>query len=123
MDSILVIEDDPGMQEVLQEMLELDDYQVFIASDGLEGVEMYRNDPTQIVITDLVMPNKDGITVIQELKTEFPEVRIIAISGGDNMDKFERAVEANANRIVAKPFDHMELLEAVAQLMDPTVPE
>jgi len=120
---ILVIDDDAILLDVVREILELDEHEVRIASSGAEGIEIYRQSPTDLVITDLIMPHKDGVSVIVELKAEFPKVRIIAMTGTPKLEKLAAAVSANVNRVIAKPFEQDELLEAVAQLLtDETSP-
>ncbi len=118
MDTILVIDDDPLILDVVREILELHDYTVETALSGTEGIEKYRENPADLVLTDLIMPHKDGLSVITELKKEFPGVRIIAMTGTPKVEKLTAAVQADVNRVIAKPFDQEELLEAVAQLMD-----
>lgn len=118
MERILIIDDELPMREVLKEILEIEGYVVETASDGREGLERYRDYLYDLVITDLIMPHKDGISLIHELKAEFPEARIIAMSGTQKMNLIADAVEVEANRIVAKPFDRDEMLDAVAQLLD-----
>ncbi len=118
MDTILVIDDDPLILDVVREILELDNYAVETALSGAEGIDKHRKHPADLVITDLIMPHKDGLSVISELKKEFPGVRIIAMTGTPKVEKLLAAVQADVNRVIAKPFDQEELLEAVAQLMD-----
>ncbi len=118
MDTILVIDDDPLILDVVREILELDNYAVETALSGAEGIDKHREHPADLVITDLIMPHKDGLSVISELKKEFPGVRIIAMTGTPKVEKLLAAVQADVNRVIAKPFDQEELLEAVAQLMD-----
>lgn len=118
METILVIDDDALILEVVREILELDDYEVVTALSGAEGIEKYRKSQADLVITDLIMPHKDGISVISELKSEFPGLRIIAMTGTPKVETVAKAVRADVNRVIAKPFDQEELLEAVAQLID-----
>lgn len=123
MGTILVIDDDPLLLDVVREILQIDHHEVRIAPGGAEGIKNYRESPADLVITDLIMPHKDGVSVIVELKEEFPEVRIIAMTGTPKLEKLAEAVRAHVNRVIAKPFDQEELLEAVAQLMtDETSP-
>lgn len=122
METILVIDDDPLILEVVKEILELDDYEVVTALSGAEGIEKYRKSQADLVITDLIMPHKDGISVISELKSEFPGLRIIAMTGTPKVETVAKAVRADVNRVIAKPFDQEELLEAVAQLIDDETP-
>ncbi|PCJ55031.1 MAG: response regulator [Candidatus Hydrogenedentota bacterium] len=118
MAKILIIEDDQSMREIMAELLALDNYETVLAADGDVGVETYRQEHPDLVITDLIMPNKDGVMVVQELKEEFPEARIMVISGTQDLSKFSEAVKFNANRILTKPFETDQLLDAVAQLID-----
>lgn len=118
METILVIDDDSLILDVVREILELDNYAVETALSGAEGIEKHRKSPADLVITDLIMPHKDGISVISDLKKEFPGVRIIAMTGTPKVEKIAEAVQADVNRVIAKPFDQEELLEAVAQLID-----
>ncbi len=122
METILVIDDDPLILEVVKEILELDDYEVETALSGAEGIEKHRKNQADLVITDLIMPHKDGISVISELKSEFPGLRIIAMTGTPKVETVAKAVRADVNRVIAKPFDQEELLEAVAQLIDDETP-
>ena len=82
MSRILIIDDDKQMREMLKQTLERAGYAVIEAQNGLEGVAVYREQHVDVVITDLIMPGKDGMETIIELKREFPDVRIIAVSGG-----------------------------------------
>ena len=117
MESVLVIDDDVLMLDVMREMLELDGYEAFTASSGEEGIRVYREKRPDLVITDLIMPHTDGVALISELKREFPKARIIAMSGTPRIEKIAEAVEADVNRVIAKPFEQDELLDAVAELM------
>ena len=72
---ILIIDDESQIRSMLRLMLERVGYKVVEAPDGIEGIRKYREKPTDLIITDLIMPNKDGIGVIIDLKKEFPEVK------------------------------------------------
>jgi len=118
MAKILIIDDDDTMREIMAELLALDNYETVLAADGSLGLESYRQERPDLVITDLIMPNKDGVTVVQELKAEFPQARIMVLSGTQDLSKFSQAVRFDANRILTKPFETDQLLDAVAQLID-----
>jgi len=93
---------------------------VLEAADGIEGLEIYRQEPTDLVITDLIMPEKEGIETIIELKRDFPEVKIIAMSGGGRIEPesyLNIAQKLGALQTLTKPFDRKELLEAVHNLL------
>ena len=79
---ILIIDDELQIQLMLRKLFESEGYKVTGASDGNEGIRLYRENPADLIITDFIMPEKEGIETIRDLKKEFPEVEIIAISGG-----------------------------------------
>jgi two-component system, NtrC family, response regulator HydG len=118
MERILIIDDELPMREVLKEILELEGYAVETASDGNEGLARFCEGGIDLVITDIIMPHKDGISLIDEIKTSHPHARVIAMSGTQKMNLIADAVDVEANRIVAKPFDRDEMLDAVAQLLE-----
>ena len=116
MERILIIDDEPQIRSMLRLMLERDGYEVVEAPDGIEGIRVYRQNPADLIITDLIMPNKDGIGMIIDLKKEFPDVKIIAMSGG-GLNKPEGylkgAKKLGAARTLTKPIDREEMLRAV----------
>ena len=121
MASILLVDDDEQFRAMLSEVLADAGYQVHEACNGQQAIEMYVGLPTDLVITDLVMPEKEGLEMITELKQLYADVRIIAISGGTRGDKqtcLKMAKAFGAQRVLAKPFSHSELLDAVSQVLD-----
>lgn len=117
---ILVIDDDSHIRLVLRLMLERCGYEVTEASDGMEGISCYRQNPADLVITDIIMPEKRGIDMIYELRQEFPQVKIIAISGGGDIGpevSLEVAENLGALRTFAKPLEQEDLLKAVRELL------
>jgi len=117
---ILVIEDDDQIRTILREVLELEGYDVVEARDGREGVKIYREKSFDLVITDMVMPQKDGIETIADLQAMSPEVKIIAISGGDRLGPEPYLAIAKgfgAANVFTKPFMIRELLEAVKRTL------
>ena len=125
MKRILVIDDDTQVRQMLRQMLEREGYEVVDAGDGKEGMKLYRQAPTDLIITDIIMPEKEGVETIIELKRDFPDVKIIAISGGS------RALEAQnclsyvrglrVAHVFTKPFDRKELLDAIQKLLGDVV--
>ena len=88
------------------------------AADGQEGIERYRTTPTELVITDILMPEREGLERIMALRREFPDVKIIAVSGGTGpLDFLHVAAWLGAQRTFRKPFDYRELLAAVQELV------
>ncbi|MBW2338189.1 MAG: response regulator [Deltaproteobacteria bacterium] len=120
---ILIIDDEPQIRSMLKLMLERDGYEVVEASDGVEGISVYRQNPADLIITDLIMPNKDGIGMIIDLKKEFPEVKIIAMSGGglNKPDGYLKgAKKLGASCTLTKPIDREEILRVVAAILKNT---
>ena len=118
---ILIIDDDEQILAMLRQTLEREGYEVVDASDGKEGLRRYRENPTDLIITDLIMPEKEGIETILELRRDFPDVKIIAISGGGRIDPGQYlsiAKSFGAQYTFAKPIERKELLKAVRELLN-----
>ncbi len=122
---ILVVEDDPIMREALTDWLEAAGYGVRTAADGSAGLAAVKLAVPALVITDIHMPGTSGDAVISELKRDYPQVAVIAISGlfnsGRGLDA-EAALALGAARALAKPFKRAEFLRAVAELLGPSAP-
>lgn len=120
MTSILIIEDDDLFREALGDALTERGYTVYRARDGNEGMNLYRVEPTDLVLTDIVMPNQEGTVTIEMLRREFPDVGIIAMSGGLAHDAplyLKIATALGANRTLKKPFTVETLLEAMQAVL------
>ena len=120
MERILVIDDDIQVLNVLHFALVHEGYDVLKASNGKEGIKLYREDPVDLIITDLIMPEKEGIETIRELTSEFPNVKIIAISGGGRIgpaDYLNMAKVLGAKRTLAKPIERDELVKTVKEVL------
>ena len=115
MTSILIIDDDNDFRKSLRHVFECEDYRVYEARNGKEGMETYRLINTDIIITDIFMPDKDGLEIIQEIKKEFPEALIIAMSGfgkgGEDYLKIARYLGASDS--IRKPFDPEDIVRIV----------
>ncbi|MFQ6113091.1 MAG: response regulator [bacterium] len=121
MAKILVIDDESQVRMMLREILEDEGYEVAEAPDGKAGLELFRNEPTDLVITDIIMPEKDGLATIRELREISSDVKIIAISGGGHVvrtDYLQVAQIFGAQRVLRKPVGYNELLRAVAELLE-----
>jgi two-component system, chemotaxis family, chemotaxis protein CheY len=118
MASILVIEDEPETRRMLKETLAGAGYQVAAAADGQEASAAFRANAPDLVVTDIYMPNKDGLEVIMELRARFPRTRIIAISGQvTTKNMLPVASTLGAARAIPKPFTPDELLQAVQEVL------
>jgi len=115
---ILVIDDDPEMRAVLEQTLQLAGHKVELAADGRQGVAAFANAPADVVITDLYMPNQDGLEMITELRKRFPTVAIIAMSGRAAATALlSIAGKLGAVEVLQKPFVPAELLATVEKVL------
>ena len=112
---ILIIDDDAATRRILEHALTSAGHEVAAASDGEQGIQLHRLRPADLVITDLFMPNKEGIETIAELTREFPQLAIIAMSGGHatSASMLKVAQLLGEVRVLEKPFDSETLLAAV----------
>ena len=120
MSTILVMDDEDEARTILRKMLERAGYQVMDAADGHEGMRLLREQGADLIIIDIIMPEKEGLETITELRRDFPEVKIIAISGGGRSHPDEYlhlAKKFGAHLTFPKPFEEEELLEAVRKLL------
>ena len=120
MTRILVIDDEESVRTVLRQMLEKEGYEIEDAEDGAVGLKLLHEHLPDLIITDLFMPEKEGIETMIEVRKHFPQVKIIAISGGGRMGKLDllpMAESFGAQRTLAKPFERKELLETVKDVL------
>ncbi|MBU1168303.1 MAG: response regulator [Proteobacteria bacterium] len=120
MTDILIIDDDAQLSAMLKQLLERHGYSVITAPDGNKGINLFREKGARLIITDLIMPVKEGIETIAELIKDSPNVKIIAISGGGRLkpDSYLTLAETfGALRSFTKPINRDELLAAVAELL------
>ncbi len=116
MPTILLVEDEDTHRMLIRSALEMADYQVREAVNGKEALRQYRLAPTDLVITDIVMPEKDGLELIWELTRDFPEIRIIAMSEPhEDFDYLRVAQLFGVNCCRLKPFLTETLLKAVRE--------
>ena len=120
MKRILVIDDDEAFRRVFADTLVRAGYQVLTAENGVVALKLFRAQPVDLVITDLVMPEKEGIETMLELHKLQPTLKIIVMSGGgrvDPTDYLPMAKQLGASKTLAKPFKSEEMLDAVAGLL------
>jgi CheY-like chemotaxis protein len=120
MSSVLVIDDDPVTCEVAQRVLEKGGFVVTTASDAQSGIGRYAELRPDLVIVDILMPGKEGIATILELREANPEARILAMTGGGNFaagDVLRIAELLGADTSLKKPFRPAELLSTVRRCL------
>ncbi len=125
---IIVIDDEKDVREVLREVLERAGFQVETAANSDDGLKLLRDKGADVVITDIIMPGKDGVETVRDIRKDFPNTRVIVISGGGNVIPMEHETPARkasdnlasttgADVTLAKPFDRREILDAVKELV------
>ena len=117
---ILVIDDDEQMRVLLRQVMEWAGHEVVEAADGREGTRLQRQHRADLVITDLIKPEQEGLETITALRRDYPGLKIIAISGGGRIGPeayLPAARELGADRVFSKPFDVRELAETVRELL------
>lgn len=120
MKRVLVIDDDSQVRMLIRRMLERAGYLVTDAPDGEIGIELHRAEPADLIITDLLMPGKEGIETIVELRKDFPDVKIIVISGGalvEDHSFLSMAERLGAMRALPKPFKCADIQAVVRELI------
>lgn len=120
---VLVIDDDRQVRETLHDVLKNAGYDVEVAVDGNHGLRYRDQHPVDVLITDILMPNKEGIETIAEFRKSYPGTKIIAVSGGGragNMDFLRMAQLLGADRTLEKPISADDLLNVVNDLVQRT---
>ncbi len=117
----LVVDDNETLRGMLVALLTREGYTVLEAADGFAALEVLKKEDVDIAIIDIIMPEKDGIETIREVKALYPDLGIIAISGGSPNVKadlsLDLAKKLGAQEIIKKPFSRKEILEAIAKLV------
>ena len=120
MRAILVIDDDASVREVVSQMLRMEGHEVAIAENGREAIDLIGRRRFDLVITDLIMPEKEGIETISEIRRGDQDIPILAISGGGRLgpaDYLETARYIGADATLAKPFARQELIATIESLL------
>jgi DNA-binding response OmpR family regulator len=121
---ILVIDDEEEIRNALRRALAMEGYEVILASDGVEGERTFRETPPDLVITDIFMPGKEGIELVNDILADYPDTKMIVMSGGARMAEGHDlefllgvAESAGARRVIKKPFELDEILSLTRALL------
>jgi len=117
---IHIVDDEALIRELFRRILETEGYEVTDSADGNAALALCRRQPPDLIIIDLIMPDKEGIETIIELKRDFPHMKIIAISGGGRItarEYLELAETFGANMTLSKPISRDELLTVVGTVI------
>src|SRR5437588_7896473 len=114
-DRVLVVDDEQSLRKVLAATLQREGYEVQVASDGEEALAALDRDGADVVVTDLVMPKMDGLSLLRKVVTLHPDVPVIVVTAHGRVDSAVEAMKAGAFDFVTKPFEHAELKAIIAK--------
>ena len=117
--TVLVIDDDPVILELLRVNFEIEGFDVICAKDGEEGLLRAQNDQPDVVISDIMMPRRDGLQLLSDLK-EGPSTQdlpVILLSAKAQKSEVEQGLELGADDYITKPFDPLELIDRLNAVM------
>lgn len=117
---LLIIDDDEQVRQLIKEILVNAKYAVIEARDGQEGISLCRQGLIDLVVLDIFMPNKEGLETIKELRQEFPDIKVLAMSGGSSRDSLgvlHIAERLGAHQTINKPFDVETFLETIKAIL------
>ncbi len=119
--TVLLVEDELLLREGVQEVLEVHGYKVMVAGDGVEALALLGRTPVSLIISDLVMPNMNGVDFVQRVRHQFPKLPIIVASGSPGAVMKRLGIDSiqvpGATACIMKPFKSAELLALVKQVL------
>jgi len=114
---ILIIEDDSDIRSLMKQIVELVGHEIVEAVDGNDGMEKLEESTIDLVISDIFMPDKEGLSVIQDIRKTNKSIPVIAVSAGGKY-YLDSALDFGANKALAKPFEPEELINAVKECLE-----
>ncbi len=120
---ILLVEDDQNFGDVLRSYLDMNDYDVTLANDGIKGIESYNQDTFDLCILDVMMPRKDGFTVAREIREKDQKIPIIFLTAKTLKEDVLQGFKIGADDYITKPFNSEELLFRIGAILKRTKPK
>ena len=114
---VLIIDDEEGIRSVLQRTLSAVGFDVVSAGTGEEGTNVFRRERVDVVVVDMVLPKKDGVETIMDIRRGFPQAKFIAMSGEKNSEMLGLAEKVGAQMRLTKPFTRQQLLGAIDEVL------
>ena len=118
MGNVLIIDDEAGIRSILKDVLQDENYNVFLAEDGYKGLDMLNTEPIDLVILDVWLPNMGGIEVLKRIKEEYRDVEVIMISGHANINLAVKAVKMGAFDFLEKPLSLEKIITVVRNALE-----
>lgn len=123
--TVLLVEDDTLVRHALKIVIEIEDIDVIDVRDGEQAMTILGDRDIDVVVTDIFMPEMEGMELIRRMQDEHPDIPVIAISGGgsvDNVDYLDAAVGLGAKAVFSKPFDEKDLIAKIVELRGAPAP-
>ena len=119
MNKILIVDDEPNIVMSLEYIFKKENFEVFIARDGSEALEILQNKLPNIILLDIMMPNVDGYQVLKFLKNneQFKNIKVIILSAKNKISDIELGLQLGANKYISKPFSTKKLVNEVKTLL------
>ena len=114
---ILVVDDDPKSRNILERLLTLTDYEVEIVKSGEEAVKRLKRSEFNLVLTDLDMPGMDGLELLSHVKSQYPDVPVIVVTGLVSEESRNEALEVGAVGLLSKPYTRDQLLAIISEFL------
>ena len=112
---ILVVDDDPKSRNIVERLLTLTDYEVEIVISGEEAVKRLKRSEFNLVLTDLDMPGMDGLELLSHVKSRYPDIPVIVVSGVASEESKNEALEVGAEGLLSKPYTRDQLLAIISK--------
>ena len=118
METILVVDDEPNYRIILEELLEDEGFEVLTAKDGIEALEIAEKSDINLILTDMQMPEMNGVELLRESKKRWPDIPVIMVTAFGEVDKAVSAMQIGAFNFLSKPFENDELIANISKALE-----